>query len=81
MDGNRMSDYTPTTEEVELYFKQAVPEPYGVDLDNAFDRWLAEVKAKAVYDWVRLVQGNNNFTLDNARSFIDTIRIADEVDE
>lgn len=42
-----MTDYTPTTEEVELYFKQAVPEPYGQELDDAFDRWLAEVKEAA----------------------------------
>jgi hypothetical protein len=72
--------YELTTEEVKdsyvsMQICLAYPNP-----DAEFDHWLAEVKAQAVYDWVRLVQGNDSFTMADAHSFIDTMRIAEEDD-
>ena len=40
-----MSDYTPTTEEVRLDY--APTKTFPADAEEQFDRWLAEVKAKA----------------------------------
>jgi len=76
-----MTDYTPTTEEVRQGYvslsKLNLQDPYHAIVTEWFDRWLAEVKAEAIYNWVRLVQGKDNFTMDNARSFIDTMHIAE----
>jgi hypothetical protein len=40
-----VSDYTPTTEEIRLRYSDS--RYWGEELDTAFYRWLAEVKAEA----------------------------------
>ena len=55
-----MSDYTPTTEEVQFAWKfmryQQGAENYGEIANAEFDRWLAEVKATEREDCVNHVK-------------------------
>jgi len=46
-----MTDYTPTTEEIRAGWEYATA-VIGDEGTAQFDRWLAEVKAEAVAEWL-----------------------------